>query len=134
MMVINDGKYTTILKSLEKFYSKNYRESLFQLGRFVSRNHVKHGVNILLDAIVVFLTRHAFFSRSAPNPSKLASIFDLVGQFGETTFRMAADVIKFFNFSIASNWGFCKLKTRSFFKSAPSGVVTSVRFGMNLPR
>ena len=47
---------------------------------------------------------------------------------------MRADVIKFFNFSIASDWGFCILKTTSFFKSARGGAVTSVRFGMNLPR
>ena len=47
---------------------------------------------------------------------------------------MGADVIKDFNFSIGSNWGFCKLETQSFFKSAQSGAVTSARFGMNLPR
>ena len=45
---------------------------------------------------------------------------------------MGTDVIKVFNFSIVSNWGFCKIKT-SFFKSAHSGAVTSARFGMNLP-
>ena len=47
---------------------------------------------------------------------------------------MGADAIKFFNFPIASNWGFSKLKAALFFKSAWRGAVTSARFEMNMPR
>ena len=34
------------------------RESLFQFGHIVSRNHVKRGTNILFDVIVGFLRSH----------------------------------------------------------------------------
>ena len=47
---------------------------------------------------------------------------------------MGLDIIKVFNFSASSNWGFWKLKTMSFFTSARSGAVTSPRFGVNFPR
>ena len=75
-----------------------------------------------------------FCSRSAPTPSELPYIFNLVGKFGSKTFRMGADVIKVFTFSISSSWGFRKLKATYFFKSARSGAVTSARFGINFPR
>ena len=75
-----------------------------------------------------------FYSRSAPGPEELASIFNLVGLFQPKIFRMAADVIKVFNFSIASNWVFSKAKTKSFFKGARSGGVSSARFEMNFTK
>ena len=74
-----------------------------------------------------------FFSKSASNPADFTSIFNLNDQFGSIIFRTKADVIKFFNVSIAFNWGFCKLKTTTFVKTVCSGAVTSVRFGMNFP-
>ena len=79
-------------------------------------------MNILLDATVGF-NEPWFCSNGAPTPSELASIFNLVGQFGSKIFRIGADVIKIFNFSIASNWGFCKLKATSFFKSTRTEIV-----------
>ena len=59
-MVIDNGKFTTVKIFVETFYSKNYTESIFQFGHIVSRNHVKRRKNILLNAIVGFLTSHGF--------------------------------------------------------------------------
>ena len=81
-----------------------------------------------------FSSKPWFCWRSTPNPLEVASIFNLVGKFGSKIFKMEANVIKVFNSSIASNSGFCKLKTASFFKGAQSGAVALATFGMNLPR
>ena len=81
-----------------------------------------------------FSTKPWFCWRSIPNPLELASIFNLVSKPGSKIFKMEANVIKVSNSSTASNWGFCKLKTASFFKGAQSGAVALAIFGMNLPR
>ena len=117
---------------METCYYK--KESLFQFGQVVSRNHAKCETNILLNDSVGFLTSHGFVRGVLLLLQNLHPFLNLAGKFGSKSFRMGADVIKVFNFSIASNWGFCKLKATSFFKSAQSGAVTSARFGMNLPR
>ena len=109
------------------------RESLFQFGHLVSRNHAKRETNILLDAIVGFLTSHGFV-RGVLLLLQNLHLFLILLVSLKKKIRMGADVIKIFNFSIVSNWGFCKLKATSFSKSARRGAVTSARFGMKLPR
>ena len=44
-----------------------------------------------------------FCSKSLPHPSKLEFISNLAGRFRSKIFRMGAEVIKVFNFSIAFN-------------------------------
>ena len=80
------------------FYSKNYRESFF--------------FNLSISSLIITLARDKysigchcgfsmkpwFCSRSAPNPSELASIFNLVGKFRSKIFRMGGDVSKFLSF------------------------------------
>ena len=91
--------------SWKRFYSRKHIESLFFiLGISFLLIHVNSLTNILLlDFCWKFYNKAWFCSRSAPNPSELASVFNLVGKFGLKFFRMRADVIKTFNFPIASN-------------------------------
>ena len=115
-------------------YLKNYRESLFQFG--IPFLVITYKVQDKYPIGCHCGSSHEswFCSRSTPTPSELAPTFNLVGKFGSKIFRMEADVIEIFNYSIASNWVFYKLNVTSFFKSTRSGVVTSARFGMNLWR
>ena len=59
-----------------------------------------------------------FCLRTAPNPSELAAVFNLLGKFGSKIFRIGADVMKVFNFSIASNWDSANKKPGPFSKAS----------------
>ena len=118
-----------------RLLQKPYREPVFQFGHLVSCYSRKQFDEYPpLGFCCKFFNKAWFCSRSAPNPSEIASAFNLVGKFGLKFFRMGADVIKIFNFPIASNWIFCKLKITSFFKNSLSGAITSAKFGINLPK
>ena len=70
-----------------------------------------------------------FVLRSAPNPYKLPFIFNLNGKFRFEIFRIGAD--SWHNQIHSDFLWFLQMKNKVLLKSAPSGVVTSARFGMN---
>ena len=112
-------------------WKRSFREFLFQFGQIVSRNHVRDERNILLDGTLGFLITYGFVWGVLLILQNL--ILNPVDKFGSKIFRMGADATKVFNIPIASNWVFCKLKA-FISKSAQSGAVTLVRFGINLRR
>ena len=104
---------------METFYSKNYR-FYFSIWAYHFSQSCKAQDKYPIGCHCGFSNKPWFCARSAPSPSELASIFNLVGKFGSKIFRMGAEITKIFNFSIVPNWVFANYRQRSFSKALSS--------------